>query len=119
MNNLFDLLKNQDLNDELAKVLQESDDSVDCVSLLTTFAGEHGVTISDDEVKEFMSKIPLPESFMDEVAGGAKDILTSDFAGNSSKWKKLMLVAIRNPQIVIDPTDCEDLNPWDPNSPMF
>ncbi len=119
MNNLLDLLKNKDLNDELAKILQESDDSVDCVSILTTFANEHGVTISDEEVKDFMHKIPLPESFMDEVSGGATDILASDFVGNSSKWKKLMLVVIRNPQIVIDPTDCEDLNPWDPNSPMF
>lgn len=117
MSNLLDLLKNRDLGDELAKILQDSDDSVDCVSIVTKFANEHGVTISDTEVKDFMSKIPLPESFMDEVAGGTKGILTSGFAENSGKWKKLMLIAIRNPEIVIDPI--EDLKPWDPNSPMF
>lgn len=74
MNNFVELLKDETVSSELANVLQNSEDNADYVSIFTKFASEHGVAINNDEVKNFMNKVPLPESFMDEVAGGARSI---------------------------------------------
>lgn len=76
MNNFVELLKDETVSSELANVLQNSENNADYVSIITKFASEHGVTINDDEVKNFMNKVPLPESFMDEVAGGARYVAT-------------------------------------------
>lgn len=76
MNNFVELLKDETVSSELANVLQNSEDNTDYVSIITKFASEHGVTINDDEVKSIMNKVPLPESFMDEVAGGARYVAT-------------------------------------------
>ncbi len=76
MNQFVELLKDEKLSSELANVLQENGENGDYVSTITKFASEHGVTINDAEVKELMNKIPLPESFMDEVAGGARYVAT-------------------------------------------
>lgn len=76
MNNFVELLKDETVSSELANVLQNSENNADYVSIITKFASEHGVTINDDEVKSIMNKVPLPESFMDEVAGGARYVAT-------------------------------------------
>lgn len=76
MNNFVELLKDETVSSELANALQNSDNNADYVSIITKFASEHGVAINDDEVKSIMNKVPLPESFMDEVAGGARYVAT-------------------------------------------
>ena len=67
MNNFVELLKDETVSSELANVLQNSENNADYVSIITKFASEHGVAINDDEVKSIMNKVPLPESFMDEL----------------------------------------------------
>ena len=73
MNGLLDLFNDEKLNLELQEILKNSAESDDaCIPIITKFANDHGVKVSNEDVKDFLTKIPLSDDELDNVSGGAR-----------------------------------------------
>ncbi len=86
MNNLLDLFLDEELNTELQEILKNSAESDDaCIPIITKFANEHGVKVCNEDVKDFLAKIPLSDDDLDAVSGGAICLVDSAIASASSE----------------------------------
>lgn len=69
---LLELLKDEKVNKEFIEALNAADlkDEDGCIALLTSEAKKHGVEVSEDEIKDFLAKVPLSDDELDNISGG-------------------------------------------------